>query len=61
MYTGWDAVKKSTSFLDHASQASGVGSGSSSVLFAVIASLLVAMIMYFIQGIMKPKEAVKLT
>ncbi|NVK52011.1 MAG: sodium:solute symporter [Flavobacteriaceae bacterium] len=61
MYTGWSSVKESSSFLDHASQAIGQGSGSSSVLYAVITSLLVAMIMYFIQGIMKPKEAVDLT
>ncbi len=60
-YTGWSAVKESTSFLDHLQQAMGEGSGSSSVLYAVITSLLVAMIMYFIQGIMKPKEAVNLT
>jgi Na+/H+ antiporter NhaC len=61
MYTGWNAVKSSTSFLNHASQAIGEGSGSSSVLYAVITSLLVAMVMYFIQGIMKPKEAIELT
>ncbi|MFN0728451.1 Na+/H+ antiporter NhaC family protein [Polaribacter gochangensis] len=61
IYTGWAAVKTSTSFLDHASQAIGNGSGSSSVLYAVITSLIVAMVMYFIQGIMKPKEAVDLT
>ena len=61
MYTGWGAVKESTSFLNHASQAIGEGSGSSSVLYAVITSLLVAMVMYFIQGIMKPKEAIELT
>jgi tetracycline resistance efflux pump len=61
MYTGWSAVKESTSFLNHASQAIGEGSGSSSVLYAVITSLLVAMVMYFIQGIMKPKEAIELT
>ena len=61
IYTGWNSVKESSSFLDHASQAIGQGSGSSSVLYAVITSLLVAMTMYFIQGIMKPKEAVDLT
>ena len=61
VYTGWDAVKSSTSFLNHVSQAIGEGSGSSSVLYAVISSLLVAMVMYFIQGIMKPKEAIDLT
>jgi len=61
MYTGWNAVKSSTSFLNHASQAISEGSGSSSVLYAVITSLLVAMVMYFIQGIMKPKEAIELT
>ncbi len=61
IYTGWNSVKTSTSFLDHASQAIGNGSGSSSVLYAVITSLLVAMLMYFVQGIMKPKDAVNLT
>ncbi|PQB02994.1 sodium:solute symporter [Polaribacter filamentus] len=61
IYTGWDAVKEASSFLNHASQAIGEGSGSSSVLYAVITSLLVAMVMYFIQGIMNPKEAIELT
>ena len=61
IYTGWDSVKTTTSFLNHASLAIGEGSGSSSVLYAVITSLLVALVMYFIQGIMKPKEAVTLT
>ena len=42
-------------------EAIGKGSGSSAVLYAVITALLVAMAMYFIQGIMKPKEAVALT
>jgi len=60
-YTGWSAVENASSLLNHASQAIGKGSGSSSVLYAVITALLVAMIMYFIQGIMKPKEAVTLT
>ncbi|WP_339881197.1 Na+/H+ antiporter NhaC family protein [Polaribacter vadi] len=61
IYTGWSSVKESTSFLNHVSQAIGEGSGSSSVLYAVITAILVAMIMYFIQGIMKPKEAIDLT
>lgn len=61
IYTGWDAVNDSTSFLNHVSQAIGEGSGSSSVLYAVIAAILVAIIMYFIQGILKPKEAIDLT
>ncbi len=61
MFTGWKSVKESTSFLNHASQAIGEGSGSSSVLYAVITAILVALIMYFIQGFLKPKEAVDLT
>jgi Na+/H+ antiporter NhaC len=61
IYTGWGAVENTSSLLNHASQAIGKGSGSSSVLYAVITALLVAMTMYFIQGIMKPKEAVNLT
>ncbi|WP_159949614.1 Na+/H+ antiporter NhaC family protein [Polaribacter septentrionalilitoris] len=61
MYTGWNNVKESTSFLNHASQAIGEGSGSSSVLYAVITAILVAIVLYFIQGILKPKEAVNIT
>ncbi len=61
IYTGWDAVKEATSFLNHASLAIGEGSGSSSVLYAVITAILVAIVMYFVQGILKPKEAVNLT
>ena len=61
IYTGWNEVKEFTSTFDHIKQAIGAGSGSSSVLYAVITAILVAMIMYFIQGIMKPKEAVNLT
>ena len=61
IYTGWNEVKTYTSTFDHVQQAIGVGSGSSSVLFAVITALLVAIIMYMIQGFLKPKEAVNLT
>lgn len=61
IYTGWNNVKESTSFLNHVSQSIGEGSGSSSVLYAVITAILVAIVMYFIQGILKPKEAVNLT
>jgi Na+/H+ antiporter NhaC len=60
-YTGWDKVESSTSFANHLSQAIGKGSGSSSVLYAVIASIAVAMILYRSQGIMKLKEMVDLT
>ena len=59
-YTGWDKVENSTSFANHLSQAIGKGSGSSSVLYAVIASIIVAMILYRSQGIMKLKEMVDL-
>jgi Na+/H+ antiporter NhaC len=61
IYTGWSSVQNATSVFNHATEAIGLGSGSSSVLYAVITALLVAMLMYFIQGIMKPKEAVNLT
>jgi len=61
IYTGWSSVKNPTSFLNHVSEAIGKGSGSSSVLYAVIFALLIAITMYFIQGIVKQKEAVNLT
>lgn len=59
-YTGWDKVENYTSFGNHLSQAIENGSGSSSVLYAVITSIFVAMIMYRAQGIMKMKEMVDL-
>lgn len=61
VYTGWNEVKEFTSTLDHIQQAIGAGSGSSSVLYAVITALLVSIVMYMIQGFLKPKEAINLT
>jgi len=60
-YTGWSSVEKFTSFGNHISQAIGKGSGSSSVLYAVLTAILVAMVMYRAQGIMKTNEMVDLT
>jgi len=60
-YTGWGEVETYSSFGNHLSQAIGKGSGSSSVLYAVITAIVVAMIMYRLQGIMKTKEMVDLT
>ena len=59
-YTGWSKVENADSFLNHVYSAIGNGSGSSSVLYAVISSILVAMILYRAQGIMKLKEMVDL-
>jgi Na+/H+ antiporter NhaC len=59
-YTGWGEVEESTSFVNHFTQAMGRGSGSSAVLYAVCSSLIVAMIMYRIQGIMGMKKMVTL-
>jgi len=60
-YTGWSNVETYSSFGNHFSQAIGKGSGSSSVLYAVLTAILVAMILYRSQGIMKTKEMVDLT
>ena len=59
-YTGWNEVGDYTSFFNHVSQAIGNGSGSSSVLYAVITAIMVAMLMYRVQGIMKLKEMMDL-
>lgn len=59
-FTGWEAVAASDSFFDHLFQAIGQGSGSSSVLYAVLAAILVSMILYRAQGIMKTKEMINL-
>ena len=60
-YTGWSKVENANSFWDHVTKAIGNGSGSSSVLYAVLTSIIVAMILYRAQGIMKLKEMVDLT
>jgi len=59
-FTGWTKVEGASSFWDHIFLAIGKGSGSSSVLYAVISSIIVAMILYRAQGIMKLKEMVDL-
>ncbi len=60
-YTGWSKVENYSSFSNHFSQAIGKGSGSSSVLYAVVTAIFVAMVLYRFQGIMKTKEMVDLT
>lgn len=60
-FTGWSAVKTSTSFFDHFFQAIGQGSGSSSVLYAVLTAILVSMVIYRVQGIMRTKEMIDLS
>ncbi|SHI95884.1 transporter, NhaC family (TC 2.A.35) [Arenibacter nanhaiticus] len=59
-FTGWDAVENAVSFSDHVFKAIGNGSGSSSVLYAVLTAIIVAMVLYRAQGIMKTKEMVDL-
>jgi len=61
-YTGWNEVENSTqmNFLTHSLKAIGHGSGSSAVLYSVICSLLVGVILYRSQGIMKTRELVDL-
>lgn len=61
VYTGWNQVEDYTSIGNHISQAIGQGSGSSSVLYAVVTSLIVAFVMYRIQGVLKTKEFVDIT
>lgn len=60
-FTGWNQVESFTSFGNHLSQAIGSGSGSSSVLYAVTTAIIVAIVMYRIQGIVKSKKAVDIT
>ncbi len=60
-YTGWNQVENYSSFSDHLFQAISNGSGSSSVLYAVITALILAFILYKIQGIIRTKEMVDIT
>jgi len=60
-YTGWKEVENATSFGNHFIAALGKGSGSSAVLYAISTALLVAMLLYRVQGIMKLDKIIKLT
>lgn len=62
--TGWEAAMEQmpeASFFKKVTYAIGQGSGSTSVLIAVIVSTLFAMVFYRAQGIMKWKEMIDLT
>ncbi|MCF8380885.1 MAG: hypothetical protein K9H49_15030 [Bacteroidales bacterium] len=59
-YTGWDLVEGYTSFGKHALKAIGMGSGSSAVLYSVVTALLVAMILYRSQKIMRSAKMIEL-
>jgi len=59
-YTGWAEVEGWSSFMNHLTQAMGRGSGSSAVLYAVTCSILVSMVLYRAQGIMKIRKMIEL-
>ena len=58
-FTGWDKVEKSASVINHFFKAMGFGSGSSAVLYAVVTALIVAMLFYRVQGLMKTRKMVE--
>jgi len=59
-YTGWGEVQESHSFMNHFTQAMGRGSGSAAVLYSVTCSILLAMVLYRVQGLMKVRKMVSL-
>ncbi|MCB0587860.1 MAG: sodium:solute symporter, partial [Phaeodactylibacter sp.] len=62
--TGWEAAlaqKPDASIVRQVFFAIGQGSGSTAVLIAVLTSIISAMVLYGLQGIMKMKEMVDLT
>lgn len=59
-YTGWNHVEEASSFMNHLGKALGKGSGSAAVLYSVTTSILVAMILYRAQGIIKIRKMVEL-
>ena len=60
VYTGWDQVEEASSFMNHIGKALGRGSGSSAVLYSVTTAILVAMLLYRVQGIMKIRKMIEL-
>lgn len=59
-YTGWSSVDEWTTFMNHLGRAFGQGSGSSAVLYSVTSAILVAMIMYRAQSILRTRKMVEL-
>lgn len=59
-YTGWELAGEVSSFRDHLGKAMGQGSGSSAVLYSVTTAILVAMIIYRVQGIIRLRKMVEL-
>jgi len=59
-YTGWTLVEDASSFMNHLGKALGHGSGSSAVLYSVTTSILTAMLLYRVQGIMKIRKMIEL-
>ena len=63
-YTGWEAALKDrpdAGVMEQFFYAIGQGSGSTSVLIAVLTAIFLSMVLYQVQGIMKMKEMVDLT
>ncbi|MCK5134667.1 MAG: hypothetical protein KAR19_02675 [Bacteroidales bacterium] len=59
-YTGWNQVEDASSFMNHLGKAMGLGSGSSAVLYSVTTAILVAMLLYRVQGIMRLRKMIEL-
>ncbi len=59
-YTGWGEVNGSFPFWNHLGKAFGQGSGSSAVLYSVTTAILVAAIMYRVQGFIRMRKMVEL-
>jgi tetracycline resistance efflux pump len=60
IYTGWEQVPPGTGFWASLGKALGQGSGSSAVLYSVTTAILVAMVLYRIQGIVRIRKMVSL-
>ncbi|RLD26240.1 MAG: sodium:solute symporter, partial [Bacteroidetes bacterium] len=59
-FTGWNLVEDATSFANHLGRAFGQGSGSSAVLYSVTTAIVVAMVFYRAQGIIKIPKMIEL-
>lgn len=60
VYTGWNQVEDASSFMNHIGKALGRGSGSSAVLYSVTTAILVSMLLYRVQRIMKIRKMIEL-
>ncbi|WP_109830012.1 Na+/H+ antiporter NhaC family protein [Reichenbachiella versicolor] len=61
LYTGWDAIDKTSSLPNQLLDALSNGSGTAAVVYSLTAAIIVSTFMYKAQGILKVQDSINLT